>query len=224
MNSYFLSSVAKSWSFQLFSFHSHITMKHFSSRIGWASLIVALATFFSAPSFAALNAYLKLKSLSGGKTYTCKLDDNGKFSFENVEPGKYDLIFVLDGSRSTDDGTIQSIEISSFSWGASNTAGKQGKSTPVTRSNISNNRTANTRTATVDAQGPIVTCNGKTVATGDLDGDGIPDVLSASVIWSPKSNLRSSSPDVILHDIVVTSSTTVEGKVKPSWNIKENTK
>jgi hypothetical protein len=199
-------------------------MKHFSiNRIGFASLVVALATFFSAPSFAALNAYLKLKSTSGGKTYSCKLDESGKFSFENVEPGKYDLVFVLDGSRSTDDGTIQSIEINSFSWGASNSAGKQGKSTPVTRSNISNNRTAN-KTFTVDATGPTVTCNGKTVATGDLDGDGIADELSSSIIWSPKSNLRSSSADVILHDIVVTNATTVEGKCKASWNLKENTK
>jgi len=195
-------------------------MKQFSiSRIGWASLIIMLATFVTVPSFAALNAYLKLKSLSGGKTYTCKLDEKGEFSFVNVEPGKYDLVFVLDGSRSTDDGTIQSIEISSFSWGASNTAGKQGKSTPVTRSNISNNRTA-----TVDAKGPEVTCNGKTVATGDLDGDGIPDVLASSVIWSPKSNIHSTLLDVIFHEITVTNSTTVEGKLKASWNLKENVK
>lgn len=212
-------------------------------------LLVLMFSFLCVNSFAALNAYLKLKSLSGGKTYTCKLDNNGKFSFENVEPGKYDLIFVLDGSKSQDDGTIQSIEISSFSWGASNTAGKQGKSTPVTRSNISNNRTgstdggdptpsekqgkstpvtrsniSNNRTATVDAQGPVVTCNGKTVQTGDLDGDGVPDELSSSVIWSPKSNIRSTSPEVILHEIVVTSSTTAEGKLKASWNLKENVK
>jgi hypothetical protein len=197
-------------------------MKHVSiNRIGFASLVVALATFFSVPSFAALNAYLKLKSVSGGKTYTCKLDQSGKFSFENVEPGTYDL--VLDGSRSSDDGTIQSIEINSFSWGASNTTGKQGKSTPVTRSNISNNRTAN-KTFTVDATGPVITCNGKTVPTGDLDGDGIPDEISSSIIWSPKSNLRSSSADVILHDIVVTTAATVEGKMKASWNLKENVK
>jgi hypothetical protein len=221
-------------------------MKHFTfSRTVLASLIIMLATFITAPSFAALNAYLKLKSLSGGKTYTCKLDESGKFSFENVEPGKYDLVFVLDGSRSSDDGTIQSIEINSFSWGASNALGKQGKSTPVTRSNISNNRTgsvepsgkqgtgspvtrsniSNNRTATVDAKGPEVTCNGKVVATGDLDGDGVPDELSSSVIWSPKSNIRSTSAsDIILHEIVVTNSTTAEGKVKASWNLKENVK
>lgn len=195
-------------------------MKHFSiNHVVKASLIVLLIAFMTVPSFAALNAYLKLKGHKGAKTYTCKLDNDGKFSFDNVEPGTYDLIFVLDGSRSTDDGTLVKIEVSSFSWGATNTSA----SARITksRSNIQNNRTA-----TVDAAPPSVTSDGKAIATGDLDGDGAPDAISAPVAVS-LSNLAiegKGQEKVVLKDVIVSSVCAPKGTVKGSWNLKENVK
>ncbi len=183
------------------------------STITRLSLIIALLATMSIESFAALNAYLKLKRAKDGKTYTAKVDATGKFSFDNVEPGKYDLIIGLEGTPSEEDRTIRSIEISSFSWGEASATGSRTKS----RSNIQNNRTA-----TVDAQGPTV--NGKSVATGDLNGDGIADTITTPVTYSPK-NIYSGLIDVVFHELTVTKKMeTIEGKVKTTWNLKENVK
>ena len=215
---------------------------HRTNRILAASLFMLAVLFLASNSFAALNAYLQLKGQKQGKIYTAKPDASGKFTFSNVDPDTYDLVFVYAvdkaGNTGSDartatatggavDPTPATIEIPSFSWGATNSSGSmsgsmsqgkeavQGKSTPVTRSNISNNRSF-----TVDAQGPTV--DGVAVATGDLNGDGIPDVIAKSV----SSPVSSPSPDgsesskVVIHDITIMKACSPSGKMNPSgWDL-----
>jgi len=77
-------------------------------------------TFFTTLSLAAETVHLHLKDAKG-KIYKCNTDATGKFSFPNVEPGKYELIWVLPDGTTPDNTESCSIEIQSFSWGASNT-------------------------------------------------------------------------------------------------------
>jgi hypothetical protein len=207
-------------------------MKHYSlNRIKMAGFFVLALSFLASNSFAALNAYLQLKGQKSGKTYKCKLDESGKFSFHDVEPGQYDLVFEVTatdqaGNTGADSRTMPtSIEISSFSWGMSNSgslsvSGVQGKSTPVTRSNISNNRTAGS------AAPPEVTSGGVRVATGDVNGDGVADMITSPVTvkgWDP-STKQGVMSKVVIHDIVIMSVSSPEGTVKGGWNLKENVK
>jgi hypothetical protein len=202
-------------------------MKH-NNRFFTASLIALAVLFFSSQAFAAVDAFIWFKNTSTGNTFKCKIDNDGKFSCPNVEPGKYDVIFVCSGETSPTgekkSGCPSSIEISSFSWGTSNTAGKQGKSTQVTRSNISNNRAAG---FTVDATGPVVTIDGVRVATADVNGDGVSDKISSpvSVSLGHLVLIGHDYSQVVLKDIVVSSeSSKLDGAVKASWNLKENVK
>jgi len=134
-------------------------------------VLVALA-FITSASFAAQSVHLMLKG-SGGKVYACKSDASGKFSFSKVEPGTYQLVWVLPDGTTPDNTESCAIEVESFSWGATNmgTGGHGGgggagrvsststgavdsdddndgvsESSKVTksRSNIQNNRTVNT--------------------------------------------------------------------------------
>lgn len=173
------------------------------SAIARLGLVVALLTALSVESFAALNAYLKLKR-GDGKTYTANVDNTGKFTFDNVEPGKYDLVIGVEGTKSEEDATIRTIEISSFSWGISS-ASSSGPS-------VKHGRKA--------ANAATVTSNGKAVATEDTNGDGIPDKITTPVTYTPK-NIYSGILDVIFHEITVTKKVTVEGSVKTTWNIKK---
>ncbi|MBS1903814.1 MAG: FG-GAP repeat protein [Bacteroidetes bacterium] len=195
-----------------------------NTRMTFATLLALAIVLFASNTFAALNAYLQLKGTKSGKIYKSSLDASGKFSFSNVEPGTYSLIFVSeDGSNPP-----ASIEIQSFSWGATNSGSMSSgsmssgrasasattsKNSPVTRSNISNNR---------------VSCpSGVTVSTGDLDGDGIPDVITSPVTISI-SNADGSRGQVfskvVLQDITVSSACSPSGACKGNWNLKENVK
>lgn len=88
-----------------------------TKRILGLSFVLS-ALLISSSSFAALNAYLKLKG-SNGKTYTTTADASGKFSFSNVEPGTYKLLWVLPPGEGAPTGSC-SIEIASWSSGGSN--------------------------------------------------------------------------------------------------------
>lgn len=173
------------------------------SAITRLGLVVALLAVMSIESFAALNAYLKLKR-GDGKTYTANVDNTGKFTFENVEPGKYDLVIGVEGTKSDEDATIRTIEISSFSWGIS--------TSPSSRPSVKHGRRA--------ASTAAVTSDGKAVATEDTNGDGIADKISSPLTYSPK-NIYSGLLDVIFHEITVTKKVTVEGSIKTTWNIKK---
>jgi hypothetical protein len=188
-----------------------------------AGFFVLALFVFTSSSFAALNAYLQLKGQKSGKTYKCKLDESGKFSFSDVEAGTYDLVFVLDGTRSQDDGVIQTIEISSFSWGASNAVVTTGTKITKSRSNIQNNKTAG---FTVDASGPEVTSQGVRVATGDVDGDGIPDVIISPLRMkiSNADGSRGLASTAVLSGITIAPNASVGGELKTTYDLKKGTK
>jgi hypothetical protein len=194
------------------------TLNH---RLIVAAMFALAATIFASNSFAALNAYLTLKG-ANGKTYQSTVDPNGKFSFTNVEPGTYSLIWVCDDGSNPP----SSIEISSFSWGATNSgsvssgsmsSGRasgtvQTKTSQVTRSNISNNR---------------VSCpSGVTVATGDVDGDGTADMITSPVtITSPSlTKVGMTYQKIVFENVMVSSVCSPGGACKASWNLKKNVK
>ncbi len=72
----------------------------------------------STVSVAAESVHLFLKG-SNGKTYKTSTDASGKFSFDNVEPGKYELVWVLPDGTTPEKIESAAIEIESFSWGLS---------------------------------------------------------------------------------------------------------
>lgn len=100
----------------------------------------------STVSVAAESVHLFLKG-NNGKTYKTSTDASGKFSFDNVEPGKYELVWVLPDGTTPDKIESAAIEIESFSWGVSQMS-HHGSSTS------SNLRTTETPTA---AQAPAGT-------------------------------------------------------------------
>ena len=92
-------------------------MPHFSiHRFTVAALFVlAISTIGSSVSFGGIEAYLNLKG-SNGQSYKATPDASGKFTFEDVEPGTYRLLFV--GSPAIFESAHPPlIEIQSFSWG-----------------------------------------------------------------------------------------------------------
>jgi hypothetical protein len=167
-------------------------------------VIVALSvTLANAVTSSAQGKHIKLSG--NGKTYEATTDNNGNFSFVNVEPGTYKLIWVLPKGTTPQNTESTSIEISSFSWGATNSSPSstgsmaQGKSTPVTRSNISNNR-----------------------GGASVDGE-LSQGKSTPVTRSNISNNRTGSQlhvsgsecfTVVLEDVVISSVTTAGGTVK----------
>ena len=141
----------------------------FTSRILKASFVLA-AMLFATSAFAA-KGIIVIKPSSGGtgKTYSCTPDASGKFSFSNVEPGTYKLLWVLPegtdpiktGSCSitvgftyakraaiddnqTKDVTNVTSTLTTEMSPASGGSDPQGKQTGprVSKSNVSNNRTS----------------------------------------------------------------------------------
>jgi hypothetical protein len=126
-------------------------------------VLIALA-FFTTASFAAESVHLMLKG-SGGKVYACKTDASGKFTFDKVEPGTYQLVCILPDGKSPDNTESASIEIQSFSWGATQ-MGSHGGSTGAGR--------VTTTSTTTPALDP------------DDDGDGV----SSEKITKSRSNIQ----------------------------------
>ncbi|HET9135074.1 MAG TPA: hypothetical protein VFO76_00440 [Candidatus Kapabacteria bacterium] len=165
-------------------------------------VIIALSvTLATAATGSAQGKHIKLSG--NGKTYEATADENGNFSFTGVEPGTYKLVWVLPKGTTPQNTESASIEISSFSWGASNSTPTgsmaQGKSTPATRSNISNNRGG----ASVD---------------GELSqGKSTPATRSNISNNRTGSQLQVSNGEcftVVLEDVVISSVTTASGTVK----------
>jgi len=207
-------------------------MKRFHNQTAFAGIFVLAVLLFASNSFAALNYYLTLKGQKQGKIYKATPDAGGKFTFTNVEPDMYDLTFVVTATdqagNTGSDAKVSKIEISSFSWGTTNSGsvvsvvpGETGRNTPVTRSNISNNRSF-----TVDATAPVVTLSGTRVATGDLNGDGVPDVISSPVSVTIDSHPTDPSQvsQIVLKNILVMSVSSPSGACKASYDLKKNVK
>ncbi|MEP7234645.1 MAG: hypothetical protein ABI778_05050 [Ignavibacteriota bacterium] len=209
-------------------------MKTILNRRILGVFIVVASLVVTSTSFAALNAYLKLKR-SDGKTYSCTCDAGGNFKFLNVEPGTYKLLWVVgqgEGSLSEP----SSIEISSFSWGATNTgsmlSSEQAKSTQVTRSNISNNRTAGTvETGAADATSQPVTKSSSNIQNNLTTGGGTGKVSVQDLHYTcTSSQVSKSGTDnfvIVLEDVVVSSVTSPSGKIgsmRATWDLAKGTK
>ena len=97
----------------------------FSSRILSAAFVLA-AMVFATSAFAAKGIIVCKPSggTTSGKSYSSEIDANGKFSFKNVEPGKYNLVWVLPEGTDVSKTGACSIHIESFSFGASNSTKK----------------------------------------------------------------------------------------------------
>ncbi len=202
------------------------TMKTTLTQRIFSATVVAAFLLLSTTSFAALNAYLTLKG-SNGKSYTCTADASGQFSFKDVQPGTYKLVWVLPKGDGEPTGAC-TIQISSFSWGATNTssvgngggmgAGKStvtttttttettttldqaGKSTPVTRSNISNNRSSGAGAGKVSVQDLHFTCDASKLKSS-VEPGGMYETI-------------------ILEDVMVSSVSSPSGKVSAaSWDL-----
>ena len=210
----------------------------FNQRVLGISLVLA-SMLISATSFAALNAYLQLKG-SGGRSYSCSADASGNFSFTNVEPGNYKLVWVLPGGSGEPSGACK-IELSSFSWGTSNSgaiSGEsfQGKSTQVTRSNISNNRSAGSGDpGPADATGNKLSVKSSSNIQNNLSaggsGGGSGKVSVSDFHFTCDASQVSKSGSelscTVLDNIVVTGSTSPSGKVgsmTTTYDLKKGTK
>ncbi len=195
-------------------------MKHIMNRTIIAGALVAILGIFASTSQAKTNIYLELKEQTTGTSYRCPVNGNGKFSFEGVAPGKYTISVSFNG-----DACLSTIELSSFSWGASNSgslsagSASTGKSTQVTRSNISNNRSA--------SPSPVA-ASGVRVAVGDVDGDGVMDMITSPVVVTLGGNKPASNetvyPTIVLRDILVSSVCSPKGDLKATYDIKMNKK
>src|SRR5688572_18677408 len=82
-------------------------------------LPLVLALFVS-QAFAATGQHLQLRETKTKKIYNAKTDASGKFTFDKIEAGTYDLVWVLPDGTSPDNTESASIDIQSFSWGVSN--------------------------------------------------------------------------------------------------------
>ncbi len=120
----------------------------FTQRI-FSATVVAAFLLLSTTSFAALNAYLKLEGAK--QSYTCTADNSGQFSFKDVQPGTYKLVWVLQKGEGAPTGDC-SIEISSFSFGASNQSSVGGGGMGAGKSSVTTTTTTTeVTTTTVDA-------------------------------------------------------------------------
>lgn len=82
-------------------------------------LIPAVLALFTTASIGAETVHLYLKGTKG-KTYkVVKTDPQGKFSFDDLEPDTYTLIWILPDGTTPENTESASIEIESFSWGVS---------------------------------------------------------------------------------------------------------
>ncbi|HYM19786.1 MAG TPA: FG-GAP repeat protein [Candidatus Kapabacteria bacterium] len=203
-------------------------------RILLASLFILAVTVLASNSFAALNAYMVFKGQTNGKTYKATPDADGKFTFSNVDSGMYSLILVIDAAgnappsaeKKKSDEHPKSIELMSFSWGATNAGARitnrpQGSNAQL--SSASKTGAPASPTFTPDVVGQYQT----RVATGDLNGDGIPDVIVSSVTATIDTHSADASQvsTVILQNVLVTSACSPTGKVTSrGWDIKANTK
>ena len=216
-------------------------MKTSSNRIFGISFVLA-AMLISTSSFAALNAYLKLKG-SNGKTYKTTADASGKFSFSNVEPGNYKLVWVLPPGEGSPTGDCE-IHIESFSWGATNTGGTidaplstdaQGKSTPATRSNISNNRSSGGGTEVspepVEMQGKSTPVTRSNISNNRSSGGGTGKVQLQDFHFKTNASKLSKDGDeyytVVFEDILISSYTAPSGNVgglQCTYDLKKSVK
>ena len=142
-------------------------------------ILPLVLVLFVSQAFAATGQHLQLRETKTKKIYNAKTDASGKFTFDKIEAGTYDLVWVLPEGTSPENTESASIEIQSFSWGVSNMgshgggggggAGKTvgtsttktdddndgaGEASRVTktRSNIQNNRTINTTRDNIKGQ------------------------------------------------------------------------
>ena len=179
-------------------------MKHsFINRILLASFALSFVVMASNAE-AALNAYLKLKG-ANGKSYTCTPDANGKFSFKDVAPGKYELQIVGSPEYFMDKekGHKDELELESFSWGVAN-----GKSKPLS---VTKSPTAGT--------------DDGAAAGSDLSGGGLTEpTAKAKALRDKIRSLRVSIENptsngdemykVVLEDIVISSVSSPSGTIQ----------
>ena len=159
-------------------------MKHtFIYRFTVASLfILALSIFGASASFGALNAYLKLQGKTNGKSYKVTPDANGKFSFQKVEVGSYQLQLVASdeyfaAKQKDKDAHKDEIQLMSFSWGASNSI-------------VSNSGNADRESSAPSVSEIVVKKStdksSPGVASGDLNGNGTADLAAPQKIREAK--------------------------------------
>ncbi|MEP7234033.1 MAG: type VI secretion system tube protein Hcp [Ignavibacteriota bacterium] len=205
-----------------------------SSRFMTASIFVlALSVLSTSVSFGALNAYLKLKGQHSGKSYKAVPDASGKFSFKDVAPDTYTLVFVGSPAspavtvkgESSDDGHKDWIEISSFSFGSSNSGSMTTGSGASGREASAPSVSEIVVTKQMDAVSP----RGVTVASGAPNRSTLATQCAKGTHFPPvKLEMRttgSGDPSTVVYqDIVVASTGTLDGAVKASWNLKENVK
>ncbi|MEI8135160.1 MAG: type VI secretion system tube protein Hcp [bacterium] len=182
-------------------------MKTTSNRRILVTGLFAIAFFFvtSAAAFGSWNAYLQIKD-EKGKTYKAKPDANGKFSFGEVQPGKYKLYVVgsEDFFAPSADGKKGTIEISSFSWGmnqhqgtmGSGSTGRQGSTPSVSEVVV----TKTMDNASTSLKSPITVNLSNPTKEGDL------------------------YCTIVMQDIFVDAVCSPSGTVKGNWNLKENVK
>lgn len=69
---------------------------------------------------AATGQHLQLREVKTKKIYNGKTDASGKFSFDKIEAGTYQLVLVLPEGTTPENTESCTIDIQSFSWGVSN--------------------------------------------------------------------------------------------------------
>ena len=200
----------------------------FTQRI-FGATVVAAFLLLSTTSFAALNAYLTLKG-SNSKSYTCTADNSGQFSFKDVEPGTYKLVWTLKGEGEPTGPC--SIEISSFSWGTSNpvSGGRRGMS--AGKSTISTTTTTTETTTTTDQAGRTSPVSRGNVTNNPTIGGGAGKVSVQGISFTCNaSKLRKSTEaggmyeTIILEEVMVSSVSSASGKVdRMSWDLATNKK
>ncbi len=207
-------------------------MKHsLLNRFSFASIIAfVFSLMITANAFAAVDMFLKIEGISGEGTYKAKIDPaTGNVDFQNIPSGHYKTTLLLsDGSMSArrspgaSDSHPSTIEISSFSWGATNSSiGSQscGAGAGKVSMNDLNVTSSNTHVS------------GYSLSSG---GDNPSESISFNSKSSPQTGgfttkrtltVRKAGGDqenyykVILEDIIISGSA-----VKAGYNVKANVK